>query len=656
VSADPAAGHSSRRGLWAAVASVSIVAVGAGLWWWLQRPDPPEPTAQEFASAWSSGDLAGAPVPVDAPDRYDEVVAGLDGSPVEVAVVEVIEDPDVGARATAELAVAWTLPGDRAWEYEVKAPMVHDDEGWTVDWSVPVVHPELMPGGVLDLRRTTPERADIEAADGTPLVTLRPVVDVGIQPSRVEDLDDTVETVADLLDVDGAALRDRVEAADDDAFVPVITLRQPDFEDVEAELFPVPGTVFRRGELPLAPTRTFASPTLGAVREVTAEMIEEQPDRYQPGDLAGTSGLQAAFDEQLFGRPGLQVVAVPPEAEASDDEEAPDEGSDADPAEPVTVFEAEPEAGEPLTVTLDGAVQRAADAAVAEQEDLPASLVAVRVSDGHVLAVANGPAAPFDLGLGARLAPGSTFKVVTTAALLEAGTDPDDTVACPGETTIDGRRFTNAEDAELGEVSFREVFAESCNTAFVQLAQDLDEVALQEAAGWFGLDADHAAAVGTDAFLGDVPVTEGGTDQAASAIGQGRILASPLGMATVAAAVARDGALAPSLVLDDAATDGPETEVEPLPDGLASDLAELMRAVVTDGSGTAVADVPGAPVHGKTGTAEYGEGSPPRTHAWFLGYQDDIAFAALVAETEDSFGGRVAAPIAADFLSRLADG
>jgi cell division protein FtsI/penicillin-binding protein 2 len=58
-------------------------------------------------------------------------------------------------------------------------------------------------------------------------------------------------------------------------------------------------------------------------------------------------------------------------------------------------------------------------------------------------------------------------------------------------------------------------------------------------------------------------------------------------------------------------------------------------------------------VHGKTGTAEYGTEQPPRTHAWFAGYQDDLAFAVLVAETEDSFGGRVAAPIAADFLRRL---
>jgi cell division protein FtsI/penicillin-binding protein 2 len=82
-------------------------------------------------------------------------------------------------------------------------------------------------------------------------------------------------------------------------------------------------------------------------------------------------------------------------------------------------------------------------------------------------------------------------------------------------------------------------------------------------------------------------------------------------------------------------------------------LRELTRAVVTEGSGTALDGVPGPAVHAKTGTAEYGEEDPPRTHAWFIGYQEDLAFSVLVAETADSFGGQVAAPIAADFLAAV---
>jgi cell division protein FtsI/penicillin-binding protein 2 len=76
-----------------------------------------------------------------------------------------------------------------------------------------------------------------------------------------------------------------------------------------------------------------------------------------------------------------------------------------------------------------------------------------------------------------------------------------------------------------------------------------------------------------------------------------------------------------------------------------------MRSVVTTGTGTALRSVPGGPVHGKTGTAEYGGGEEPPTHAWFTGFQGDVAFALVVED--GGFGGRTAAPLAADFLRRL---
>ena len=89
---------------------------------------------------------------------------------------------------------------------------------------------------------------------------------------------------------------------------------------------------------------------------------------------------------------------------------------------------------------------------------------------------------------------------------------------------------------------------------------------------------------------------------------------------------------------------GPE-----LPEAAA--LQALTRAVVTDGTGTALRDVPGEPVRGKTGTAEYGTDVPPRTHAWFAGSSGDLAFAVLVED--GGFGGATAAPVAAELLRAL---
>jgi cell division protein FtsI/penicillin-binding protein 2 len=128
-------------------------------------------------------------------------------------------------------------------------------------------------------------------------------------------------------------------------------------------------------------------------------------------------------------------------------------------------------------------------------------------------------------------------------------------------------------------------------------------------------------------------------------IGQDRILASPLAMAGVAATVAAGGWHAPRLLAADPRRAGDRLAAAEL-----STLRDLTRRVVTSGTGTALASVPGE-VHGKSGTAEFGSADPPETHAWFIAYRDDVAVAVLVERGRS--GGSVAAPIAARFFSAL---
>lgn len=620
---------------------VALAAVAAGAaWWWTvtsrarAERAAAERTVSELAAAWERQDLSGVASSVDdLAERFTSATEGLDAADVAVAPGAVTIDD---TRATAPLDVTWTLPGEFEWRYTTAVGLLRAsaaEPAWQVDWTPAVLHPELVDGERLGAIRQRPRRGDILDAGGDPIVTPRPVVEVFVQRSRIEDLGELTAALDDLLDIGGAALADRVENASADALVPVITLREDDYAAVEDQLHPLPGTVFRRGELPLAPTREFARVLLGSVGEVTAEQLEEHPARYQRGDVVGRSGLQAALDERLGGSAGLTVEAVSDSGDGTEEERR-------------VLHEVEAADGRDISVTLRRRIQRAADAALADIER-PSALVAIDVPTGDVVAVANGPGAQFDIATAGQYPPGSTFKVVTATRLLDDGLGPDDTVPCPGSATIEGREFRNAEDAQLGDVPFGTAFAQSCNTAFIELSQRLDPGALQATAEQrFGIGIRGGLGIG--AFAGQVPSEDSAVEIAAAAIGQAEVLVSPLIAADLAATVARGSWLEPRLLVDPA---GDQQRGQELPQ--ADVLQDLTRAVVTEGSGGAVDAVTGPAVHGKTGTAEYGNDDPPRTHAWFIGYQDDLAFAVLVAETADSFGGQVAAPIVAEFLTTL---
>lgn len=288
-----------------------------------------------------------------------------------------------------------------------------------------------------------------------------------------------------------------------------------------------------------------------------------------------------------------------------------------------------------IRTTFDLDVQRSAEQALASLGGTSrAALVAVDSATGEVRAAATvqagGPSPAFT-----QYAPGSSFKVVTAAALLERGLGPDSPMDCPPEH----RGIGNAASVEPGPSTLRRAFAASCNTAFLARAEDLPDGALAEQARLFGFDQPDLLPIAADS--GSFP-RGGGSADATAAIGQGRVEASPLLMATVAAAVESGTWRKPLLV------PSPDQEQRPLPPDVASGLRSLMRSAVTDGTGAA-ADMTGAPVAGKTGTAETGD--PSRTHAWFIGYRDGQAFCVFVERGES--GSRTAAPVAASFLQAL---
>ena len=357
-------------------------------------------------------------------------------------------------------------------------------------------------------------------------------------------------------------------------------------------------------------------------------MLKASPGVYNVGDLVGLSGLQARYETQLAGRRGALVQAV-----------------SAKTGERRTLFEIDAGPGKPLRTTLDIGTQKAAEDALADV-DSASALVAIRPSDGHVLAAANGPGSGgYATATIGQYAPGSTFKVASSLALLRAGLSVDTFGACPKTLRVDGRSFENYDEypsRETGNISMRAALAHSCNTWFIGQRDKVGQAELSDAAASLGLGVDHD--LGLPSYLGDVPTKAGATEHAASLIGQGKVLASPLAMATVAASVQARHTVVPQLL--------PANRSEPTESSLsaaeAKQLQAMMRSTVASGSGLFLSDLPGPPVIAKTGTAEFGTKTPPQTHAWMIAAQGDLAVAVFV-EVGDS-GSHTAGPVLEEFL------
>ncbi|KAF2778820.1 penicillin-binding transpeptidase domain-containing protein [Streptomyces sp. OM5714] len=300
-------------------------------------------------------------------------------------------------------------------------------------------------------------------------------------------------------------------------------------------------------------------------------------------------------------------------------------------------------ADRPVRTTLDATWQSAAEKALGEADGKNASLVALRVDNGEVLALANSPSSGFNRAASGTYAPGSTFKIVTSSALLLKGAvAPDDVVDCPKYLTV-GKEFHNVETSEHPGATFRKDFTESCNTAFISLRGKLDDGELGKVARtYFGIGQVWHAGIPT--YDGSVPAPKDETEKAASMIGQGRVQANPLIMASVTATAVSGEFHQPSLT---AGTED-ETRTEPLPDEVVTQLRELMRATVTDGTARVLADLPGE-VGAKTGTAEVSDDQD--NNGWLVAHRGNVAVAVVVEEGVT--GGGSAGPVVHSLLSAV---
>ncbi|MGH9295076.1 MAG: penicillin-binding transpeptidase domain-containing protein, partial [Acidimicrobiales bacterium] len=432
----------------------------------------------------------------------------------------------------ASVPVTWTADLARLGTLRVQTTLHLRRRGrhWKVVFTPETIDPELRAGDRFAVSALWAPRAPVLASDGSVLSSQQlSGVEIGVQGSFIKDpvsLEASlVKAGATIAEASGAIAAAR---ASPDLFEPVFTVSTARYAQLKPTLYPIPGTVFRTVASGTPPPDGLAA-VVGTLGTITASELAKLGPPYTRSSIVGQGGIEEAEQAELAGTPGGLVRIVESSGKVV-----------------ATLLRKPPVPGRPVRTSIDPEIETLAfDALSGEQNE--AALVALRASTGQVLAAVNtASTGTEDLALDGAQPPGSTFKVVTSTALILHGLGPLSPATCPPTITIDGEVFHNASSSDAAS-NMLQAFTVSCNTAYIGLAtSNLGDSSLHEAAALYDLG--NMPALGAESFPGSVPVAESPTDLAASAIGQGRIVVNPLDLAAVAAAVDTGTVRSPRLV------------------------------------------------------------------------------------------------------------
>jgi hypothetical protein len=366
------------------------------------------------------------------------------------------------------------------------------------------------------------------------------------------------------------------------------------------------------------------APTVNEVTDAGGGNLTAYAD---PG-LTTIAGLLTKSPPPGQGKPGLDVEIATAAAK-------PVKGSQAAILDPQDI--------QSVPTTISSSAEAAAQSAVGMHKQ--SSMVVIQPSTGKILAIANNDGFN-DFALTAAVAPGSSMKVITSAALFNAGVlTPTSPVECPKAYTVQGITYHNDQgESEPAGTPFITDFAQSCNNAFTTQWGHLYGALAGTAKTYFGLNQKWDIGIaGVSSSYFNAPATAAGAELAQEAFGEGQITASPIAMASVAATVDNGTFEQPYLV---AGTK--QVTATPLPAATDAGLKEMMRAVVTGGTAAGLGFGPN--VYAKTGTADIQNQGQP--NSWLVAFDSaqDLAVGCLVLDA--GYGAQYAGPEVASFLSK----
>ena len=554
--------------------------------------------------------------------------------------------------------------------------LAHDGQGWAVEWTPKAIFPLLVWDNLVHMFVHVPSRGNIYDRLDMPLASEGALIELGVVPGQIEDEANLLNVLGSLLGEPQEVIKARYASAlRPDWFMPVGQITPELAQLNEALLSSVPGITWREEAVRTYPQGSLAAHVIGYMAQIDEPTLaRRQAEGYGPDDWVGVSGLEGWGESYLSGRRGGTLAIISPEGRIV-----------------WTLAERPADPARSIYTTLDTELQRASESIL---EQRVGSIVVLDVNSGEVLALVsyprfdpglltagatveqwqawlNDPQRPFlNRALAGVYPPGSAFKIVTLAAgMQELRLSEHQTYYCTGrwDGLADGATRYCWVRSGHGTLDLLNGLVQSCDTVFWEIGKALNERdpdLLPRYARDFGLGAVSGLnALSEAAGLIPDPAWKAQNysgaeqqwlprDAVNMAIGQGDVLATPLQMANLVAAVANGGTLyRPRLVRRIASPLGEVQEFSAQAAGqLPLSAANLeveqraMKGVVS--YGTASRAFVGATISmaGKSGTAE---APPQEPHAWFVGYApaNDPQIAVAVVLEHGGEGGADAAPV-----------
>lgn len=673
---------------------VLIVAVGGGCGFPLLQPTPTavpttvldlppsDEAAFAFLQAWERGDYAAmysllSPTAQEqtAEDRFTEIYlqvaeeATLLG--VETQILAAYE-PDTYAEVTFAVTFRTALAGEFGVHNQM--PLAFEEGRWGVDWSPALILPQLSDETYVQMTTWAPSRGNIYDRNGLGLAVQGDLVEVGVIPGEIEDESALLAQLSGVLGESPAGLRERYASAQPDWYVPLGRVSQEAAQLQFEILSATPGVEMRETWTRSYREEIIAPHVVGMVGPIPSEEVDQwRAQGYSGDEMVGQMGLERWGEPYLAGERGgrLEIVSNKGQLVA-------------------VLAEGPSRESSSLYTTFDREFQKKVQDILGQQLG---AIAVLEVKTGRVLALATYPnfdPNPFATGISpaqwqslqadtrrplvnratqGTYPPGSVFKIVTmSAGMEEGGLGADSSFLCRGTWSGLGPQWPKIcwLQSGHGNIPLKKALSVSCDITFYQVGlmlNGLDQEVLPDYARRYGFGAQTGIEVEDEAGLVPDPAWKIQTkgegwapgDTVNLAIGQGELLASPLQVAAMLAAVGNGGTLYRPQVVEMIADDpnNPEWTLEPVvvaqipvSPGNLDVIQSSLHEVTSAAYGTAYQPFQGLEVSvaGKTGTAESGRENP---HAWFAGYapvQDpEIAIAVIVEHSGE--GSVHAAPL-----------